>query len=167
MSSTPRRRPATTSSRLASMNAATSCAGGRAPPRRNCAARFRISLARLQLTVLLLERLHPRRVARAHPGHVALVDVGLAHPGPHRLGAVPELRRDPLDRAVLGAQLGTQRPDHPHRSGLLLRAVATRRRLPRRGVLRHESILVSKRWRLQPTQCDSDPRDVRRRNVGS
>ena len=37
---------------------------------------------------------------------------------------------DALDRAVLGSQLGTQRLDHPHRSGLLIGAVATCRRLP-------------------------------------
>ena len=45
----------------------------------------------------------------------------------------------------VAAQLGTQRPNHSYRSGLLLSAVAPSRRLPRRGVLRHESILVSKR----------------------
>src|SRR5690606_24654667 len=73
-------------------------------------------------------------------------------------GAVPQLGGDPLDRAVLGTELGPQGPDHPHRCGLLFRAVATRGRLPRGRVLRHEYILVSKRWRLQPTQCDSSTR---------
>src|SRR5690606_10027168 len=109
----------------------------------------------LELTVLLLERLHLFRVVGADPRHVALVNVSLTHPGAHRLGAVPQLLSNALDRPVLGTELGTQRPDHPHRSGLLFEAVATRGRLPRGGVLRHESILVSKRWRLQLTQGDS------------
>src|SRR5690606_30661415 len=93
--------------------------------------------------------------AGAAPRHVALVTVSLTHPGAHRLGAVPQLLSNALDRPVLGTELGTQRPDHPHRSGLLFEAVATRGRLPRGGVLRHESNLVSKRWRLQLTQGDS------------
>jgi len=61
----------------------------------------------LEFTVLLLERPHPRRLARAHPAHVALIDVSLADPGPHRLDAITQLGRDPPDRAVLGAQLGS------------------------------------------------------------
>src|SRR5690606_41946323 len=93
--------------------------------------------------------------AGAAPRHVALVTVSLTHPGAHRLGAVPRLLSNARDRPVLGTELGTQRPDHPHRSGLLFEAVATRGRLPRGGVLRHESNLVSKRWRLQLTQGDS------------
>jgi hypothetical protein len=43
---------------------------------------------------------------------------------------VPELASDPLHRAVLGAQLCTQGPDHPHRSDLLLRAIPTGSGLP-------------------------------------
>jgi len=58
-------------------------------------------------------------------------------------------RRDPLHRPVLGPQLRTQGPDHPNRRGLLLRAVTTRGRLPRRGVRRHDSILASKFRSLQ------------------
>ena len=58
-------------------------------------------------------------------------------------------RRDPLHRPVLGPQLRTQGPNHPNRSGLVLRAVTTRGRLPRRGVRRHDSILASKFRSLQ------------------
>ncbi|WP_142394136.1 tyrosine-type recombinase/integrase, partial [Mycobacterium avium] len=59
---------------------------------------------------------------------------------------------------MLGAQLGAQRADHPHRGGLLLRAVPARRRLPWRLFLRHCSILVSKVRSLQDFQGDSLPR---------
>ncbi|QBJ21144.1 hypothetical protein KocCE7_04280 [Kocuria marina subsp. indica] len=48
-------------------------------------------------------------------------------------------------------ELGPQRPHHPHRGGLLLVRVATRRRLPIRQFLRHNSILVSKVRSLQQT----------------
>ena len=85
-----------------------------------------------QLRFSCSSSLHPRRLAVVTPGRVAVVDVGLPDPRPHRLDPVAELGRDPLDRPVLGAQLGAQRADHPHRRGLLLRAVPTRRRLPRR-----------------------------------
>jgi len=61
----------------------------------------------LQLAVLLRERRHLRDVTRADPRHVALIDVSLADPGPHRLEAVTQLRRDPLHSAVIGAQLGS------------------------------------------------------------
>lgn len=82
-----------------------------------------------ELTVRLLEGLQlVHGLARANPRHVALVDVGLLHLGPQRRRAVAELHRDALHRdalrrAVRGAQLGTQRPDHPHHSSLLLRAI--------------------------------------------
>lgn len=49
----------------------------------------------------------------------------------HRLGTVAELLGDPLHGAVLAAQLGPQRPDHPHRRGLLLLRVPPGGRLPR------------------------------------
>ena len=54
-----------------------------------------------ELTILLLECSHTRRVARADPPHVTFVDVSLANPGPQRLGAVPKLHCDALHRAVL------------------------------------------------------------------
>ena len=41
---------------------------------------------------------------------MTLIDVGLAHPGAHRLGAVAELLSNPQNCAVLGAELGTQGP---------------------------------------------------------
>src|SRR6201999_2181091 len=89
---------------------------------------------------------------------MAVVEVGLAHPGPHRFHAIAQLAGNPVHRPVIGAQLSTQGAHHPHRSGLLLRAVPTRRRLPWRLFLRHDSILVSKVRSLQDFQGDSVPR---------
>ena len=108
------------------------------------AARFRISLARFSSRISCSRSSDPLRLRGRHPGRVPVVDVGLAHPGPHRLDAVAELTGDPLHRPVLSAQLCAQGPHHPHRGGLLFRAVPTRRRLPWRLFLRHPSILVSK-----------------------
>ena len=75
--------------------------------------------------------------------------------------AIAELASDPLHRPVIGAQLGAQRPHHPHRGGLLLRAVPTCRRLPWRLFLRHDSILVSKVRSLQDFQGDSRAENAR------
>ncbi|WP_306788489.1 transposase [Kocuria sp. cx-116] len=55
-------------------------------------------------------------------------------------------------------ELRAQRPHHPHRGGLLLDRVATRRRLTVRQFLRHNPILVSKVRSLQQTQGASDRR---------
>lgn len=60
-----------------------------------------------------------------------------------------------MDRSVLGPQLRTQRLDHPDRGRSLLIGVTPRGRLPRTLLLRHESILVPKLWRLHRTQGDS------------
>src|SRR5690606_14235015 len=68
---------------------------------------------------------------------------------------VAELVGDPLDRPVIGAQLGTELAHQPHCLRLLVIAVATRRRLPRRSLRRHDSILVSKVRSLQRTQGGS------------
>src|SRR5262249_28316334 len=54
----------------------------------------------LELTVLLLQPLDPLRVLGRGPGLMTVVDVGLLHPAAHRLHAVAELIRDPLDRPV-------------------------------------------------------------------
>jgi integrase len=62
----------------------------------------------------------------------AVVDVGLRHPRPDRLDPIAKLGRDPLHRAVLGAQLRPQRPNQSDRLFLLPRRIPTRRRLPRR-----------------------------------
>ena len=118
------------SSRLSSMKSTITCVGGRAPPRRKLAARFRISLARLSSRFSCSSSLIRWRLVGRRPRGVPVVDVGLVHPRAHRLDAVPELASDPLHGSVLGAQFGAQRPHHPHRGGLLLRAVAARRRLP-------------------------------------
>ena len=71
----------------------------------------------------------------------------------------------PRDGARRAAELGAQRPHHPHRGGLLLDRVATRRRLPIRQFLRHDSILVSKVRSLQQTQCGSAMRTARANGV--
>jgi Protein of unknown function (DUF1214) len=116
---------------------------------------FQNLVGALEFSVLLLEISDPLRLRRGDPRGIPVVDIGLTHPGAHRLHAVSELASDPLHRPVIGAQLGTQRPHHPHRSGLLLRAVPTRRRLAWRLFLRHDSILVSKVRSLQDFQGDS------------
>jgi hypothetical protein len=51
----------------------------------------------------------------------------------------------------------------PHRGGLLLRAIPARGRLPRRLLLRHDSILVSKVKSLHISQGDSQLPKGRRR----
>jgi len=104
------------------MNTATSCAGGRAPRGEETGGPLQDLVGPFKFTNLLLEHLQLCRVARARPRHMTLIDVGLAHPGAHRLGTVAELLSNPLNRAVLGAQLGTQRPNHSYRCCLLLRA---------------------------------------------
>lgn len=62
----------------------------------------------------------------------------------------------PTDLYVLGGassgQLGPHSPDHPHRGGLLLGRVATRRRLPDRPFSRHNPIVVSKVRSLHQTE---------------
>ena len=109
-----------------------------------------------KLAVLLLESPHPPRFRRAHPSYVTVVDVSLLDPSPHGLDPVSELRRDPLHRPMLGSELRAQRPHPPHRRGLLLRRIPTRRRLPRSLLRHHDSILVSKVRSLQQTQGASD-----------
>ena len=74
-----------------------------------------------------------------------------------RLDPAADLVSDPLDRPVLGSQLLAELAHQPHRPSLLLRRVPTRRRLPRRPLVSHDSILVSKVWSLQRTQGDSRP----------
>ena len=71
----------------------------------------------------------PKQKTRA--GLVAVVDIGLANPQPHRLCAVAELIGHPLHHAMVVAQLGAQGADHPHRRGLLLLRVPPRRGLAR------------------------------------
>src|SRR5690606_21313654 len=114
-----------------------------------------------QLLHLLLEGLDPRGVLTRRAGLQALVDVSSLDPLAHRLDAVPELVRDPLDRPVLGAQLTTQLAHQPDRLGLLLLRVPTRRRLPRHLFSRPHSILISRVWSLQRTPCGS----LRRRRL--
>jgi hypothetical protein len=89
------------------------------------------------------------------PMKMPIIDIGLAHPRAHRLDAIPELAGNPLHRSVVGTQFSPQRSDHPHRGGLLLRAILTRSRLPRRLFVRHDSILVSKVKSLHIFQGDS------------
>lgn len=56
---------------------------------------------------------------------------------------------------MLATQFGAQRPHHPHRGGLLFRAVSTCCRPYGRLFLRHYSILVFKVRSLQYFQGDS------------
>jgi hypothetical protein len=123
------------SSRLTSMKATTSCVGAQLRPEET-GRPLQNFVGPLEFSDLLFKILDPMRLRRTHPGRIPVVDVGLAHPGPHRLHAVAELACNPVHRPVIGAQLGTQGAHHPHRSGLLLRAVPTRRRLPWRLFLR-------------------------------
>ena len=60
----------------------------------------------LEFSDLLLKIPDPLRFRSRHNGRVAVVDVGLTHPGAHRLDAVAELAGNPLHRPVIGAQLG-------------------------------------------------------------
>ncbi|MBA8816166.1 hypothetical protein FHX48_001239 [Microbacterium halimionae] len=62
-----------------------------------------------QLADLLLQLPHPTRLGRAHPGDGPVVDVGLLDPHPPRLDAVSELRRDPMNRPMIGPQLPPRR----------------------------------------------------------
>jgi len=105
-----------------------------------------------QLPVLLFQPLDPRRVigggARTNP----LVDVGLGHPGPHRLHPIAELVGDTLHRPMPFTRLLTQLTDQTHRLILLLPAIPPSRR-PLLFV--HNSILVPKLRSLQQTQCGS------------
>jgi len=96
-------------------------------------------------------------------------------PGAPRTAPTPcrtQLLRRPLHAAVVGAQLNPQGPHQPHGLRLLRRGIPTRGRLARRGVSRHNSILVSKVRSLQATQCapmqDSwVPRPVHRTGLGT
>src|SRR4051812_6706176 len=102
MGSTPSRDPSTTSSRLASTNATTCAAGGRAPLPEESRSPLQDLVGPAQLPNLLLQRLHPRGLVRAHPPHLAGVDLGLLDPRADRLDPVAQLRSDALHRAVLG-----------------------------------------------------------------
>ena len=142
------------SSRLTSMKATTSCVGAQLRPEET-GRPLQNFVGPLEFSGLLLKIPDPLRLHRTHPGRIPVVDVGLAHPGPHRFHAIAELESNPVHRPVIGAQLGTQGAHHPHRSGLLLRAVPTTGRLTGRLFLRHDSILVSKVWSLRDFQGDS------------
>ena len=73
-----------------------------------------------QLADLLLQIPDPGRLRGAHSRRVAIVDVGLADPHPHRLHPVAELLGDPLDRAVLvAAPNARSAPSAPPRPALL------------------------------------------------
>src|SRR5690606_16692744 len=116
----------------------------------------------LQLTDLLLERLDPLRLRRRRPRLHAVIDISLAHPATHRLGAVAELLGHPLDAPVLDTTLGSHLTDQANRLGFLIRGVTPRRGATRCPFRRHDSILVSTVWSLQPSQGDSDhPGDPR------
>ena len=129
--------------------------GGRAPPRRKprpaSGARWPGAAHGFSCSSSLSAR--PRRWSRpaATPSSMS----AWLHPAAHRLHPVAELVSDPFDRAVLGASSPRAGAHHPHRRGLLLSAVPTRRRLSRRLLLGHDSILVSKVRSLHRTQGGS------------
>ena len=83
-----------------------------------------------QFPDLLLKLPHPTSLGRAHARRDPIIDVSLFDPKPDGFDSVSELRCDPMHRPMLGPQLSSQRPHHPNRSGLLLRRIPTRRRLP-------------------------------------
>ena len=72
-----------------------------------------------QLANFLLQAPHSASFHDAHPDDVAVVDVGLLDPHPHRLDPVAELRCDPLDRPVLSPELGPKSSHHAHRCSFL------------------------------------------------
>lgn len=112
---------------------ADSSAGAVLPDYTKCgtrAARQRPDLVRsTQLPFLLLKGLLPRGVLGTDARIFTCVDIGLLDPGPHGSRSEAELRGDVLDRAVLRPQLLAELTNHPHRCGLLLVRVPTRRRL--------------------------------------
>ena len=68
----------------------------------------------------------------------------------------PSVRLPALEQACADDQeLLAQLAHRSNRPLLLSLAVPTRGRLPRRHLVWHDSILVSKVWSLQPTQGDS------------
>src|SRR5207245_9473773 len=81
-----------------------------------------------ELLDLLTQRRELRRVCGRNPRRHTVIDVGLTHPRPHRLRAVTQLGRDPLDRPVIGAQLLAELTHEAHRLGLLLLGIPTRSR---------------------------------------
>ena len=84
----------------------------------------------LQFSDFLLELLDPIGLGGAHSHSQTVIDIGLLDPRPDGLDPVTQLRGNPRCRPMLGPQLGPQRPDHPHRTGLLLRRIPPHRRPP-------------------------------------
>src|SRR4051794_32300134 len=78
-----------------------------------------------QLTVLLLEALHPFSVQRRRPSGEALIDVGLLDPRPDRLDAIAELLGHTLHRPMLLTGLGTRLAHQPNGLLLLRSAIPT------------------------------------------
>src|SRR3954449_5317878 len=160
MNSTPN------SCRFSSTNATITSMGGRVPPRKSRGPLQQI-VGPPQLTVVLLELPDPLGLRRGQARLHAVIDVGLLDPGPQRLDPAADLVGDPPDRPVRGAELLAQLPHQPDRPGLLLWRVPTRRRLPRRALVPHGSILVSKVRSLQATQGGSGPVAAACRRRGS
>src|SRR3954453_6551264 len=81
-----------------------------------------------QLTVLLLELLHPFGLLPRRPGSEALIDISLLDPRADGLDAIPELLGHTLHRPMLLTGLGADLAHQPDRLLLLRSAIPTRRR---------------------------------------
>ena len=85
------------SSRLASMKPTTLVLAVELRPEETGRS-FQNFVGALEFSVLLLQVFDPLRLGSRHSGRVAVVDVGLAHPGAHRLHALAELAGHPIHR---------------------------------------------------------------------
>ena len=91
----------------------------------------------LELAHLLFKLTHPSLLVGRDPGFHAVIDISLAHPGPHRLNPVTELLGHARGRSLARTELDAKCAHHPDRSGFLFSRVAASLVL----VLGHESIL--------------------------
>ena len=107
----------------------------------------------LEFSYLLLELFNPRRLRGGHPGRVPVVDVGLAHPGAHRLDPVAELTGNTVPCSVPNPERNarTIRTAAAFSSGLYLRLVG----LPGDCSFGIPCTLVSKVRSLRDFQGDS------------
>jgi hypothetical protein len=108
--------------RCPSMKATTSCAGGRAPPRRKSPPLGGL-VRPAELSQLFLQLGELVALVGCCSRTVAGVDLGLLHPQPERLGPHAELAGDAGRHAVVAGVLTTKLSDHPHGAFLQLRRV--------------------------------------------
>ncbi|MDT5150581.1 MAG: hypothetical protein QOI01_2314 [Mycobacterium sp.] len=101
--------PAPNSARFASMMVTTPCVGGRDPPEETGCA-FQYLLGALEFSTLLLQIIDPLRLRGGHTAGEAVVAVGLAHAGPHRLDAIASLTRHSLHGPEIGTHSAPKGP---------------------------------------------------------